>query len=271
MYMDLFAYEDYKQYVREWVSGRPKRGRGQYLKIANLLKVHTSMISHIFKGEMDLTAEQAIQLSSFHLGHTELERKYFLTLVLRERAGHFQLKEHYSKELVLIRQQSGELSYRIPHKKVLSDNERGVYYSHWYYSVIRLLCSIKVRARLDLKELLPIDPLVLDQAIEFLIEVGVCEQSGDLISAGQSIVHLESTSPLVSRHHQNFRQLSAQRAFELGEDELMFTAPLTISQEDAHKLRQTIINFIDTVRKTVESTNPEKVMCLNIDWVNVLK
>ena len=75
--MNLFETDDYKQFVMFRVKAMPKKGRGQLLKMARHLKMHSTMVSHIFRGEKHLTPEQAFRLCEF-LGLTEIEQKFFL-------------------------------------------------------------------------------------------------------------------------------------------------------------------------------------------------
>lgn len=51
----LHNYNDYKEFINEWILSLPKNGRGKYLEIATELNAHTTLISQVFKGSRDLT------------------------------------------------------------------------------------------------------------------------------------------------------------------------------------------------------------------------
>ncbi len=61
-----------------------------------------------------------------------------------------------------------------------------------------------------------------------------------------------------------------ERHGHLEHEELAFSAPLTISEKDATKFKNELVKLIEKLGKTVGDSKSEKLMCLNIDWVNIL-
>jgi hypothetical protein len=55
----------------------------------------------------------------------------------------------------------------------------------------------------------------------------------------------------------------------MSDAELAFTAPLSISAKDFGKVREILLNAIEQSSKVVEGSEPEKVACLNIDFLEV--
>lgn len=70
---------------------------------------------------------------------------------------------------------------------------------------------------------------------------------------------------LVARHHTNWRLKSIEKTEKEEKDELIFTAPLTVSQKDFKKIKNILLNSIEKVSEIIVKTSPEKVTCLNID------
>ncbi len=58
--MDIFKFKDYRQYVTSKIKNMPRGGRGEYLRIAKSLSLHTSTVSQIFKGQKNLTLAQGV-------------------------------------------------------------------------------------------------------------------------------------------------------------------------------------------------------------------
>ena len=88
----LVAFEDYKAFVNYWVAGLGKpRSRGQFRRMAAHLRVHPSLLTLIFRGNRDLTVEQAADLTQY-LGLDSWESEYFLVLGERARAGRENLR-----------------------------------------------------------------------------------------------------------------------------------------------------------------------------------
>ena len=120
----------------------PKKGYGQFAKIAKHLSINSVNVTQIFKGDRDLSLEQACLLTEF-FGLSQLEAEYFVGLVELSRACHFKLKNMIQKKLVELKKKSENLKDRLTIKAELNDNAKAMFYSQWYYSGIRLATSVK--------------------------------------------------------------------------------------------------------------------------------
>src|SRR5690349_12986745 len=106
--MSIFEFANYKEWVLSFIQNMPKRGYGQFRKIAQHLNVSSVIVSQIFKGNRDLTIEQAYDLATY-FGMTELETKYFLLMVQSERSGTRRLSQHYKNELRILKEKAQDL------------------------------------------------------------------------------------------------------------------------------------------------------------------
>jgi len=146
--MNVFNHLDYKVFFKERVKSMPHGGRGQYKKLAEVLNVNSTVISQIFKGTRELSPDQALVASDF-LGLDDLEKKYFLQLVLIGRAASHDLKEYLKKECEEIRVKALKVKERIIKHKEVSEKDKGIFYSNWHYSAIRLITSIPDFQQID--------------------------------------------------------------------------------------------------------------------------
>ena len=137
----LYHYENYKDYVNDWVRSHPNSGRGKYLEISKYLSIHTTLTSQIFKGQRDLNLDQAFHLCQY-FGFSELETDYFLTLVQIDLAASFKLKEFYQEKLTKLQSELSQFKNQIKKKITLGDEQKALFYSNWFYSAIRLSTSI---------------------------------------------------------------------------------------------------------------------------------
>lgn len=94
----LFEYQNYVDFLREWIELRPSQGRGQISQMARHLNISSVSMSYIVNGQRNLSEEQAVELVEF-LGLTDIESEFFLTLVQFERAGSKKLERIYLKKL----------------------------------------------------------------------------------------------------------------------------------------------------------------------------
>jgi uncharacterized protein (TIGR02147 family) len=263
----LFMMDDYREYVRSWVKAK---GRGEFRRIAQSVKMHTTLVSQVFRGYKCLTEEQASRLCS-HMSLTPLETDYLLTLVQIERAGTEDLKAIYQRHLMQIRKQTTELRNRVPDSKVLKESDRAIFYSSWQYSAIRLLTEIedyqspdKIASHLDLSI------SRVKEILTFLVSRGLCSvlPDGRYTRTGKN-THVEAGSPLAIRHHQNWRAKALDFQERMTANDLAFTAPVSLSHKDAPKIRALLADTISEIAKIVENSPAERVVYLGIDWMKM--
>lgn len=265
--MSIFKYLNYREYLRDRIESLPSKGRGELLRIAKTAGVHSSILSQVFQGSRELTSEQAVAIAG-HFELNETETQYFLLLAQWERAGTEKLKGVLKREIDRIRAEQTQVALRIPQSQSLSQEQKAIFYSSWYYSAVRVLSSIvewknveAMRKRLNLTR---------EQftAIErFLVEHGLCKEQQGALSPGPQSTHIDGTSPLVARHHANWRIKAMERHPTIAHDrELAFTSPMSLSRADAIKMRALALDFISDACKVADPSPPESSYCLNLDW-----
>jgi uncharacterized protein (TIGR02147 family) len=245
----------------------PKRGHGEFQRLAEKLGMHSTSISHIFKGSKELSMEQASKLC-LHWGLTELETDYFINLVELAKAGTQDLKNIIELRIKKIRLLATELVHRIPKDRVLTEADKSRFYANWFNSAIRLLCDIPgfqtvdaIALRLDL-------PLrTVNETMQFLLSIGMCVEENGLYKMGFKRTFLESGSQLITRHHTNWRLKAIDHfdKFDYNVD-LAFTSPMTISIKDKARVKQILKESIEEILKFHLESPSEELQVLNIDW-----
>lgn len=266
--MNIFNYTNYKLYVNERIKTLPKRGHGEYLRIAKFIGLHTTSVSQIFKGNKDLSLEQAAKLAQY-FGLSELESDYFLNLVEFEKAGNAELKVLIEARIRKIKNHSLDLVNRIPKDKILSDSEKAKFYSLWYYSAIRLLVDVpEYQNRELIANRLGLSLKTVNESIDFLLSMGLLEYEDIKLKVGLKRTFIESSSNLVARHHINWRLKTIERFDTLEHlKDFVFTSPMTISIEDGMKIRELLSQTVEKIMKLNSSSKSEDLYILNIDWL----
>jgi uncharacterized protein (TIGR02147 family) len=265
--MKIFTFESYKQYVLSRVRAMPSGGKGQFKRMAQSLGVHTSLLSQVFRGEKNLTPEQAHGIARY-LGLSESETDYFIELVQLARAGSNDFRRYTRARLEKLRREAeAESGAESPLEEPLSERNRVVFYSNWYYSGIRILTSIPAFQDLDaISEYLQLPKALVSQVMDFLVSSGLCVKQGERIGIGPRHTELRENSPLVARHHLNWRFKAIERMPRVTPSELFYTSPLSISEADAPEVRKILVEAIERVSRLLARTKPEKAACLSIDW-----
>ncbi len=111
----------------------------------------------------------------------------------------------------------------------------------------------------------------IKKALEFLLSAGLCVESDGKIKPGPRNTHLDANSPMVGRHHQNWRVKGFEKMGDVKPTELFLTMPATMSEKDVSVLREKIVAFIEDFVTVIDSSKGEVLYCLNLDWFNVTK
>lgn len=269
--MNIFKFDDYRDYVLARIEAAPQSGRGQFRAIAIHLKMHPTLVSRVFNSARtkDLTFEQAADLTKF-LKLSDLEADYFMALVEESRAGSKNLRDYVQKRKQKLRRQASEISAHFTDVHELNDAERATYYSHWYYSAIHLLADIPAyQSAESIAALLQLPLATIQHAIEFLVSTRILLRDGTKLSCGPTWIFEPPHSPHTTRHHINWRLRAIERLHNHAREEKFLTLPVTISKHDRQTLQQLIFDFVTTVKKTVEPSKPEQLSVLTIDLFDI--
>jgi len=265
--MRIFEFDSYRDFITQTVRALPKAGRGEYLKIAGHLRIHTSTLSQIIAGTKHLTLDQAGELSVY-FGLNDLETQYLLYLIEFERAGTERLRSILKKQMLRIRDQGKSLSEVIPGKRTLNIEEKAIFYSNWYYPGIWALISIPGYQTIDaIAKYFNLPRLLVNQVVSFLTTTGLSKETEGLLEPGTTYIHLEGDSPLIGRHHASWRQKAIERHPILSESEIAYSSPMSISIVDAEKIRKMIVSWVEEVNKIRDPSPCEALYFFNVDWM----
>lgn len=265
--VSVFEFDDYKKYLKARIRQMPKGGRGELQKISAFLRIHSTRFSHVFHGNEDLTLEQGIGLTRY-LGLGELEADYFMVLLQLAKAGSEELRQFFIQKKTHIQDRAAQLVERLPSDRKLSESEKAIFYSNWFYSAVRLACSLSTtRTSVDtLAERFSIPREKVSEALEFLVATGLCVEDADgHIRSGPKSTHLEARSPLVSRLHANWRIKAMERHPVLPAEELAFTSPISIEKKDLAVIRELLIQMIEKATAYADTKKADSLYCINVD------
>lgn len=264
--MEIFDFINYKEFTRSKVAFYPKKGHGIYRKLGLHIGLNSVAISQVFKGQRELTLEQALGVCEF-FNLTPLEQEYYLLMVQYERAGNHKLKKVFLNKLNEIQTKSQNLKNRLIHSQEVTLEAKSIYYSHWVYSGVRITSSLEDGQTIEqLAEKLDLPLSDLVEIMEFLIENGLCKRVDNKYTTGVGMTHLDALSPLAVSHHHNWRIKAMEKMTVKDQEQVFYTIPVSISKTDLKNVRKKIVGFIEEINKIVQPSPAETVACLNIDW-----
>lgn len=269
--VSVYNFDSYKEFLHAWIAERPKKGRGEARKIAANLSLSSTLISQILNADKHFTAEAASELCEY-LGLTEKDADQFCLLVDYARAGSHGLRGRLRKRIRKAQADAQKLSERMKEDRALSETEAAVYYSHWAYTGASHLipCNPKISIE-ELAERLQLPLQMMTKVVNFLLQSGLVVSRNGVFETGFKHIHLGADSPLVVKHHLNWRLRAFDRMPYSREADLFLTAPMTLSREVADQVRSELPSFIEKIVKWVGPSPSEVVRCLNIDWFDYEK
>lgn len=268
--MKIFEAKTFADFLNKYLKLLPKRGRGELRKLSLATGIHSTTLSQTVKGDRPFSLEQVATICQY-LGLNELETKYAILLAQAERAGNPALRDFFHAELKAVKQQASELVHVIKRDKTLSEAEKAIFYSNWYYSAIAVFSSIPgLQNASSLSAKTGLSKQTMNRALEFLVKSGICTEKNGKIEPGTNSTHLESKSPLVARHHGNWRIKAMERHPNLDqEEELAYSSPMSLSKSDAKRIRALLMDLVKEVGAIRDPSPCEEGYVLNIDWIKM--
>ena len=259
----IYSYNSYKEFLKDSLT---RLGHGSRLKLAKALNCQSAYISLVMNKDAHLSLEQAEEVVEF-LELSQHEAEYFVLLVQSARAGTTKLRQRWARQLKALREEQTQLSKRVTGTDILDEAVQARYYSRWYYAAIHMAVTVPgLQTRKAMRTYLGLANEQLEEALEFLEEVGLVRKQGSEYVTGNSRVYLKSDSPFINRHHANLRECTVQF---LGCDDkasLHYSTFFSLSKQDYLRIKERLLIMIEDVRGGVRPTNKEELAVFAVDW-----
>lgn len=244
--------------------------RGLKSQLAKAIRAPLSHISQVLSGKSHLTLEQTESANSF-FEHNDDECEYFLILVQFTRAGTPQLKKRLEQQLNKIRDKRLVIQNRIEVKESISLQDQACFYSKWFYQAIHILATIPAfQTKQAIAQRLNISLKTVTDVLDFLQVIGLIRQTQEKFQASVSRIHLGADSPLISKHHLNWRLKTLEvLERENNGDDLHYSSVISISISDFKKIKEELISNITSIKEIVRDSNEEELYCFSADLFRV--
>jgi len=262
----IFDYSEYKPFLKAYLASQPKKGHGLRSLWAEALSCNSAYLSQVLNHHAHLNLEQAAELCEQLLLRAE-EGQYFLLLVQKARSGTRKLDKHFQNEIDKILNERRLLRNRVDIKENLQQADQIKYYSSWQYAGIHMAVTLdRINSKNDLIEHFKIPAHRISEILDFLESCQLINNTNGKYTTGKKRIFLGSNSPLISKHHTNWR-IKAIESLELVDDtSLHLSTVLTMSKSDLEKVREEILKGIENARELVkQTTKEEEIVCLNVD------
>lgn len=259
---NLFEYNDYREFLKDFASSK---GKGGKVVVAGIVGCQPGYLSQIFGGNSDLSPEQAERVTS-HLGWDSPSTHYFLTLVSHARAGTPGLKKHFAQELERLRSQSLVLKNRFKPQVVLTIEDQATFYSSWHYGAMHVSVSIPgCDTTTGLAQYFALPEKRVNEVVQFLLRTGLIKEDENRLVIGSTQVYVGTDSPLVSKHHTNWRFRAVEALDRYKAEHLHYSSVISVSRADVAQIRELFANVIQQVRAIVRASKDEACFSYALD------
>jgi uncharacterized protein (TIGR02147 family) len=264
----VFEFLDYKEYLKQALATSGKQ-RGLRSRLAHQLNCQTGFISQVLNGHVHFTAEHLIQINDF-LGHTEEEGRYFMILFHYNRAGNEKLREFYLAQIQEIREKRQIIRNRIAVKNTISSEHQMIYYSSWLYAAIHILLSLpEYQNRMAVASYFKLPLLDASEKIDFLLKSGLIIEQDGILQISNTRIHLSKESPMLSRHHTNWRLRAAQSLDSVDKEALHYSSVICLSKKDAQRIKFIMLEALEKSEGILQESNVEAVYAVCMDLFSI--
>lgn len=264
MKSNVADYDDYKVYLADFLKSLGPRG--SQAKLATALGCGTSFVSQVLKGRVHFSLEQAVRINRF-VGHDAEASHFFMLLIQYARAGSKDLADYFFSQTLAIRDRRKNIKDRLQIRDSLSSEDQIIYYSSWIFAACHISLSIpKYRTKAKIADALGLPLELVSETLDFLEKRGLAKGSDNIFRIGTKRIHLEKNSPMISKHHTNWR-LKALESLErrtLGGTH--FSSLMGIAERDAEKIRSIVLEAISRTENVVQDSKEQRLFCLGIDF-----
>ncbi len=272
MSINVFSYQDYRNFLSDWIADQPSGGYGIKSKISNYINCKPSHLTQVIKGTSNFSEEQTEDLNHF-LELSEEESLFFLNLVRLEKAGSVRLRQRIQNELDKMKKLNERSKIKSKDTHEISPEEKQIYYRSWEYAAIHVaISSDKINSVADIRERLKISDTKVREVISYLLSINLIKEKDHKYQITERFIFLDKQDPIIELHHKNWR-LKAMQNIGLSDNPLNihFSTIIGFSESQLELVRESLINGISRAREAArESEKTEEVYSINLDFFSLL-
>jgi uncharacterized protein (TIGR02147 family) len=263
--MSIWDFGNYKEFLTFVIQ---EGKRGLISRLAEAAGCQRSYLSNVLRTHIHLMSDQVFGICRY-LGLDPSETNYFLLLLEKDRAATPSYRQHLEGKMRELQKEHEDLANRLDRKPLQNETDQIRYYSAWYYSAIHILVSIhRFQSVATISRVLGLDPELTHEALQELAAMGLVKRSGAQWSFLSGDIHVPKDSPLVSLHHNNWRQRAVLRS-QAKKEGIHFTMVQAVSKQVAAEIKHKILKSIEDASAIAGPSESEELIYLGIDQYSI--
>lgn len=261
----VFEYKDYKKFLRFALEKKFSERKGIRSDLARAMGCQPGYVSKVLNGDAPLSLEQA-DAANHYLGHNEEESQHFLMLVELARAGTPSLRKHLGSQVEQSKQRYLNLKNRYKISDQISEREQMIYYGTWQFAAVHTAVALGAcRTKEAIAKRLRLTPQRTSEVLEFLTATGLVLHEKGEYRQSKTHTHLAKDSPLISKHHINWRMRAIESLESESPYDLHYSSVASLSREALQKIKSIVVKALDQTRDTINGSDDETMCSLSID------
>lgn len=258
--MNIFEFLDYKKYLKARLS------KGEKANFANFIGCAPSYLSQVISGKPEISMEHGMRANRY-FDHSEVQSKFFLLLLQFSKAGSQELKDFLHKQIREMQALSREVKEQISGAEELGPEEKSIYYSSWVYPALHILLALpEARDTRAIAKKLDITTSEAENRIAELLQLGIVAKTKHGFEVNAKRLHLTPDSPLLMQYHSQSRIKALELITKNKKGNLHYSSYISMTQEDAEKIRNLILSNIKEVESIYRPSEPKTVYGFNLDY-----
>jgi uncharacterized protein (TIGR02147 family) len=263
MEASIYEFESYQKYLVARLDHEKERGIRS--RLARHLSCQTSFISQVLTERSHLSLEHAIRVCDF-LKLSSEESRYFMFLVQMEKSGSSELHRFFEAHLKEMKSKRELVRERIKVRGTLKPEDQAIYYSNWWYGAIHVLVAFdEIKTTKDVSQRLHLSPEVVERTLDFLLSRGLVVENVNGYGIGAQRIHLGRDSPLIARHHANWRIKAVEAQERPRKENLHYSSLIGISRNDALRIRNMLLDVLQNVEGIIVESKEEAPYVMLLD------
>lgn len=263
--MSIWSFENYKEFLTAVIQ---QGKRGLISRLAEAAGCQRSYLSNVLRTHIHLVPDQVFGICRY-MGLDPSETDYFLLLLEKDRAATPSYRQHLEGKTRELQKEHEDLAHRLDRKPLQNGADQIRYYSAWYYSAVHILVSIsRFQSVVAISRALGLDPELVHEVLQELVAMGLVKRSGSQWSFLSGDIHVPKDSPLVSLHHNNWRQRAVLRS-QAKKEGVHFTMVQAVSKQVAGEIKEKVLKCIEEASAIAGPSESEELIYLGIDQYSI--
>lgn len=269
MKKSIYEFDNYKTFLNTFIEQMPSHGRGVKKKLANALGCQGPFITQVLSGNLDFSMEHAVGIAQF-LGMNQSETEHLVLLVSYNRAGTNDLKKLLYQSIEQAREKRKLIKNRMNMKEAIDKESEVIYYSSWHYQAVHMALTIPgLNSREAISQKLKLPLKKVDDVLHFLTEKNLIKKNMSKYEVTDLWLHLDKSSPMISKHHTNLRIKSIQSMDNIQKSDLHYSAIFSCANKDLLKLQEMLLKTLSDFNELVRPSKEEELACFNLDFFKI--